>query len=99
MPFNISFGKSAGDQLTQKYTPWVITAEGRRMLENYSGPPTPKFKVLSTLATVGGTANVEEVAQYAKMGKDVVEFQLNQLAQAGCCRKRKASGEEQTFES
>ena len=97
MPFNISFGKTGGEQMTQKYTPWVITGEGRRLLENYAGPKTPKFAVLSTLATLGGTANVEEISQYSKVGKDVVEFQLNQLAQANCVRRRK-SGDETSFE-
>lgn len=97
MGFNVSFGKTGGEQMTQKYTPWVITGEGRRLLENYSGPRTPKFAVLSTLGTLGGTANVEEISQYSKVGKDVCEFQLNQLSQAGCVKKRKA-GDEQTFE-
>ena len=98
MPFNISFGKSGGEQMTQKYTPWVITSEGRRMLENYTGPRTTKYAVLSTLATIGGTGNVEEISQYSKVGKDVVEDQLKWLAQASCVRRRKSGGEEQSFE-
>lgn len=90
MGFNVSFGKTGGQPLTQKFNTWIITSEGRRVLENYSGPDYPKIKVLMTLQTLGGNANVEEISQYAKTGKDTVEFQLRQLAQSGLVRQRKS---------
>jgi len=87
--FNISFGKSGSDQLTQKYVSWVITGEGQRALERYSGAPTVKFRVLSTLSTLGGSANVDEISQYSKVGKDVVDFQLKLMSQTGFVRRGK----------
>ncbi len=90
MGFNVTFGKTGGQQLTQKFNLWVITGDGRRTLDNYSGPDTPKIRTLMTLQTLGGNASVEEIAQYAKLGKDMAEFQLRQLSQAGLVRQRKA---------
>lgn len=92
MGFNVSFGKSAGDQMTQKYTSWIVTPDGRRWVDNYAGVRTPRFAVLSTLITLGGVATVEEIAQNAKMGKDVVEYNLGQSAPM--LVRRKKSGEE-----
>ncbi len=95
MGFNVSFGKTANEQ-SQRYISWILTGDGRRWVDSYAGPTTPRSAVLTTLATLGGSATVEDIAKYSKLGKDTVDYQLSQASPT--LVRRKKSGDDQNYE-